>query len=218
VEDDEGIRDLILYALKTEDMDAVGFENGSDFFKALSLEKPALIILDIMLPDEDGVSILKRLRQASCTAKTPVIMLTAKSSEYDRVRGLDLGADDYIVKPFSLLELIARIKAVLRRGAPAEETPVIRFENISLDADRHLVTADGESVELTYKEFELLQYMMRNGGLVLSREKIMNQIWGFDYEGESRTVDMHIKTLRQKLGDAGHWVKTVRGIGYKLSR
>ncbi|MCL1982850.1 MAG: response regulator transcription factor [Clostridiales bacterium] len=219
VEDDENIRSLVIYALATAEMAPCGFEDGQEFFKALKKGSPDLVMLDIMMPGEDGVSILKRLKQNQSTCEIPVIMLTAKGSEFDRVKGLDLGADDYIVKPFSMLELIARIRAVLRRsGADPAESSVLSYENITMDTDRYAVKVDGEAVELTYKEFELLLYMLRNHDIVLSRDKMMTNVWGFDYEGESRTVDMHIKTLRQKLKSASKWIKTVRSIGYKLGK
>jgi len=220
VEDDENIRELVLYALKTEGMDARGFDDGHAFFNNLEKNNmPDLVMLDIMLPGEDGISILKKLKQTRTTSEIPVIMVTAKGSEFDRVKRLDLGADDYIVKPFSMLELISRVNAVLRRsGAERPESPVLTYENIVLNGESHTASADGSQIELTFKEFELLHYMMRNRDIALSREKIMNAVWGFDYEGESRTVDMHIKTLRQKLHTAGKWIKTVRSVGYKLGK
>jgi len=220
VEDDENIRELVLYALKTEGMDASGFDDGYGFFNELERNNmPDLVMLDIMLPGDDGISILKKLKQIRVTSEIPVIMVTAKGSEFDRVKGLDLGADDYIVKPFSMLELISRVNAVLRRsGAEKPESPRLTYENIALDSESHTASADGKQVELTFKVFELLHYMMRNRDIALSREKIMNAVWGFDYEGESRTVDMHIKTLRQKLRSAGKWIKTVRSVGYKLGK
>jgi len=219
VEDDENIRELIVYALRAEDMEPYGFETGADFFRKLEKEPADLIMLDIMLPDEDGLLILKRLRQNHSTSGIPVIMLSAKGSEFDRIKGLDLGADDYIVKPFSMLEMISRINAVLRRSSKeAGSGTILSYENLVLDTARHTVSVDGEFVELTYKEFELLHYMMRNRGIALSRERMMNNIWGFDYEGESRTVDMHIKTLRQKIKSAGYLIKTVRSVGYKLGK
>ena len=219
VEDDENIRELILYALKADGMNPLGFEDGAEFFKKLEKERPDLVMLDIMLPGEDGLFILRRLRQLQNTKKIPVIILSAKGSEFDRIKGLDLGADDYIVKPFSMLEMISRINAVLRRydRAPSGD-PALNYENIVLDGGGHTVAVDGEQVELTFKEFELLRYMMLNHGIVLTREQMMNNIWGFDYEGESRTVDMHIKTLRQKLKSAGGLIKTVRSVGYKLGK
>lgn len=221
VEDDENIRELILYALNTNEFEAIGFECSKDFFVELNNNKPDLIILDIMLPDEDGLSILKKLRINKKTSNTIIIMITAKSSEYDKVRGLDLGADDYITKPFSVLELLSRIKAFFRRmPEPIEFSNVnkksIAFENIYLDIEKHIVMVNETSITLTFKEFELLQLLMLNKGIVLSREKIMERVWGFDFEGESRTVDMHIKTLRQKLGESGKLIETIRGIGYKI--
>lgn len=219
VEDDENIRSLVLYALKTEDMAPYGFEDGREFFMEIAKSLPDLVMLDIMMPGEDGIAILKRLRQNPGTCKIPVIMLTAKGSEFDRVKGLDLGADDYIVKPFSMLELISRIRAVLRRSETAtQDDSIASYGNIVLDSGRHTVSVDGAPVDLTFKEFELLQYMMRNHDIVLTREQMMNNVWGFDYEGESRTVDMHIKTLRQKLKSGSEWIKTVRSVGYKLGK
>lgn len=217
VEDDENIRELVLYALNSTGFQGVGFENSAAFFQALEEELPALILLDIMLPDEDGLAILKKLKALVYTRDLPVIMLTAKSSEYDRVLGFNMGVDDYISKPFSILELVARIKAVLRRGQQYTEEPsVLSLSALTLDVDRHVVKFNGEEIFLTYKEFALLHYLMLNQGLVLSRSKLMNEIWGFDYEGESRTVDAHIKTLRQKLGPGGDLIKTIRGVGYKM--
>jgi two-component system alkaline phosphatase synthesis response regulator PhoP len=218
VEDDENIRELVLYALKSSGFEVFGFEKGSDFFRRLKTELPHLIILDIMLPDEDGISILKKIKQHDLTKTIPVIMLTAKSGEYDKVKGLDTGADDYITKPFSVLELVSRIRAVLRRGAAKtkEENELFSLANITLDAKRRTTKVNEETITLTYKEFELLKYLLENRGVVLSRERIIEQIWGFDFEGETRTVDMHIKTLRQKLGESGALIETVRGIGYKL--
>ena len=215
VEDDDNIRELVSYALKTS-FTVRGFECSADFYKALETETPDLVLLDIMLPDEDGIAILKRLKTTNKTNALPVIMLTAKGSEYDRVNGLDLGADDYITKPFSVLELSSRIKAVLRRaGQKDKESSVCVCNNVELNSEKHMVKVDGEIVELTYKEFELLQLLMENAGIVLSRDRIMSVAWGSDFEYETRTVDMHIKTLRQKLGSGGVIIKTVRGIGYK---
>lgn len=221
VEDDENIRELVLYALNSNGFEAAGFERSIDFFSGLKNNVPELIILDIMLPDENGIDILKKLRLNKQTAEIPIIMLTAKSSEYDKVKGLDLGADDYITKPFSVLELLSRIKAVLRRTSDLDKTDhmtenPICFGNIQLDTQKHTVKVNEATIILTYKEFELLQLLLQNKDIVLSRDKIMERIWGFDFEGESRTVDMHIKTLRQKLGDGGNLIKTVRGVGYKI--
>ncbi len=216
IEDDENIRDLIVYALESAEFAPSAFENGACFFEALQRETPDLVLLDIMLPGEDGLAILKRLRGAASTEHLPVIMVTAKGSEYDRVRGLDLGADDYIIKPFSVLELISRVKALLRRTAPSKGDRPLCFGDITVDVQKYAVTAAGQPATLTLKEFDLLCYLLQNTGIVLSRDKIMNHVWGFDYEGESRTVDMHVKTLRQKLGGAGEAIKTIRGVGYKL--
>lgn len=218
VEDDDNIRELVLYALQS-DFVVEGFGCAGDFYKALKRELPELVLLDIMLPDEDGISILKKLRNGSKTQMLPVIMLTAKGSEYDRVKGLDLGADDYITKPFSVLELVSRIKAILRRvkGKDNKKESLV-FDNVTLDAEKHVVTVADEIVILTYKEFELLQLLMENEDIVFNRDRIMSVIWGTDFEFETRTVDMHIRTLRKKLGVGGEIIKTVRGIGYKVGR
>ena len=215
VEDDEDIREIVIYALVSAGFEAVGFETGDDFFNAIELELPSLVLLDIMLPKDDGLTILKRLRSVSKTTKIPVIMLTAKNSEYDKVKGLDMGADDYISKPFGVMELISRVNAVLRRSG-SETDEKMEYSGLSIDHARREVTSVGATVKLTYKEYELLHFLLLNSGLVLSREKIMAAVWGFDFEGESRTVDMHIKTLRQKLGESGTLIKTVRNVGYKL--
>ena len=216
VEDDDNIRELILYALEAANFTAVGFECSDAFWERIKTDIPDIVLLDIMLPGEDGISILKALRADNKTIKIPVIMLTAKNSEYDRVKGLDLGADDYIGKPFSVLELTSRIKAVLRRmGATEESKSTLVYKGVELNLGKHTVTVDGESIILTYKEFELLAMLMENAELVLSRDKIMSKVWGTDFEGETRTVDMHIKTLRQKLGTGGEIIKTVRNVGYK---
>ena len=218
VEDDENIRDLVVYALTSAGYGAVGFESGEEFFPFLMKEEPDLVLLDIMLPGEDGLSILTRISQLKPAKNITVIMLTARSSEYDRVRGLDSGADDYIVKPFSVLELISRVKAVLRRYGANTTDPggLLLYKNIHMDIKKHDVSLDGASLSLTFKEFELLQMLLINKDIVLSREKIMNQVWGMDFEGESRTVDMHIKSIRQKLGSSGKYIKTIRSVGYKL--
>lgn len=217
VEDDESIRELVVYTLKSQGMDAKGFERPSPFWKELEKEVPALILLDIMLPEEDGISILRKLRTRPDTRKIPVIMLTAKGTEYDVVMGLDSGADDYIPKPFRMMELISRIKARLRR---AEDKGVeeYRLENLYLCPGRHIVTVDQEPVNLTLKEYEMLVLLLKNSGMVLSRTQLLNQIWGYEFDGESRTVDVHIRTLRQKLGSAGDLIETVRGVGYKIGR
>lgn len=217
IEDDESIRELVLYALESAGYAVRGFADGGQFWQALAEgETPGLILLDIMLPGEDGLTILRRLKASARLSDTPVIMLTAKAAEYDKVRGLDLGADDYVTKPFGVMELLSRVRAVLRRARPDAAATLCRCGGITLDAGRRVVTANGEAVTLTFKEFELLAYLMKNEGIVLSREKIMERVWGFDYEGESRTVDMHIKSLRQKLGPCGELIRTVRGVGYKI--
>ena len=216
VEDDVNIREIERYALKNSGYQVEEFECGADLFKRLESKVPALILLDIMLPNEDGLDILTKIRADKNTAKVPIIMVTAKTSELDKVKGLDLGADDYISKPFGVMELISRVKALLRRTTNAQEESQISYGNILVDNDKHAVYVDGNLCELTYKEFELFKYLVINKGIVLSRDKIMNQVWGFDYEGESRTVDMHIKTLRQKLGESGKCIKTVRNVGYRM--
>lgn len=216
VEDDVNIREIERYALKNSGFSVKEFDCGKDFFKALEKKIPSLVILDIMLPDEDGLSILTKLRKIHGLSRIPVIMVTAKTTEIDKVRGLDMGADDYMTKPFGVMELISRVKALLRRVEGIAEDTVLTCANITMDTERHTVRVGDELCELTFKEFELLKYLMINEGIVLSRDKIMNQVWGFEYEGESRTVDMHIKTLRQKLGDGGTVIKTVRNVGYLI--
>lgn len=218
VEDDTSIRELVLYALKTAEFQVMGFENAASFYKRMKEQQPDLILLDIMLPDKDGVSILKKLKSRPDTENIPVIMMTAKSSEYDKVLGLDSGADDYITKPFGVMELISRVKAVIRRSDRSKGSAgeVLKIGELVLDEQKHEVYARGQEVSLTFKEFELLSYLMKNRGLVLSRDKILNTIWNYEYEGESRTVDVHIGSLRQKLGTCGDFIKTIRGIGYKI--
>lgn len=219
VEDDDSIRELVLYTLHTTGFEAKGFRNAADFWQALEKELPQLVLLDIMLPDEDGLHILKRLRAGAETADLPVMMLTAKSSEYDRVVGLDSGADDYMPKPFGMMELVSRVRALLRRAAkPAAEDKLFTAGSLAVDVKRRAVTVDGEPVILTYKEFELLCYLLENRGVVLSRDQILTKIWDYNYSGETRTVDVHIRTLRQKLGDAGALIETVRGVGYRLAQ
>ena len=219
VEDDDSIRELVLYTLHTTGFEAEGFRNAADFWQALEKELPQLVLLDIMLPDEDGLHILKRLRAGAETADLPVMMLTAKSSEYDRVVGLDSGADDYMPKPFGMMELVSRVRALLRRAAkPATEDKLFTAGSLAVDVKRRAVTVDGEPVILTYKEFELLCYLLENRGVVLSRDQILTKIWDYNYSGETRTVDVHIRTLRQKLGDAGALIETVRGVGYRLAQ
>lgn len=217
VEDDESIRELVVYTLKSQGMEAKGFERPSLFWKELDKELPTLILLDIMLPEEDGISILRKLRTRPDTRKLPIIMLTAKGTEYDVVMGLDSGADDYIPKPFRMMELISRIKARMRRveDTGAEE---YHLENLYLCPSKHLVTVDQEPVNLTLKEYEMLALLLKNSGMVLSRTQLLNQIWGYEFDGESRTVDVHVRTLRQKLGSAGNLIETVRGVGYKIGK
>ena len=217
VEDDEDIRETVLYALQSAGFKTEGFESGADFFGALEQEAaPALVLLDVMLPGEDGLSILKKLRIQARTKTLPVIMLTAKGSEIDKVKGLNTGADDYVAKPFGVMELISRVRAVLRRSAAAPVNERLAYGAVTVDMARRAVHVAGEKAPLTYKEYELLCYLMHNAGIVLSRDKMMDEIWGCDFAGESRTLDMHIRTLRQKLGGAGTCIKTVRSVGYKL--
>ena len=216
VEDDDSIRELMVYALTSSGFKAAGFADGPSFWQAMEQTKPELVLLDIMLPGEDGVSILRRLRAAAETESLPVIMATAKGAEYDKVRGLDSGADDYLVKPFGMLEMVSRVKAVLRRSLPREQAPLLRCGEIAVDRARHLVTVQNTAVSLTLKEFELLCLFMENPGLVFTRDQLLRSIWGAEFVGESRTVDVHIGTLRTKLGQAGKYIATVRGVGYKL--
>lgn len=216
VEDDTNIREIERYALKNSGYEVETFESGTELFQRLKEEIPSLILLDIMLPGESGLDILAKIRGTAETSRIPIIMVTAKTSELDKVKGLDLGADDYISKPFGVMELVSRVKALLRRSNPVQDEAQLMLGDIYIDNDRHAVLVGGKPCELTFKEFELLKYLIINRGIVLSRDKLMNQVWGFEYEGESRTVDMHIKTLRQKLGDAGHYIKTVRNVGYMI--
>ena len=215
VEDDDNIREIETIALKDSNYLVKAFARATDFYRALNDILPDLVLLDVMLPDENGCDIVRRLRSQSATKRLPVIMVTAKTSEMDMVKGLDDGADDYIKKPFSVLELLSRVKALLRRSTE-ETAQQLRVGDIQLDNARRIVLAQGKSVELTYKEYELLRYLMINAEMVLSRESIMRFVWGTDFEGETRTVDMHIKTLRQKLGPCGRQIGTVRNVGYVL--
>lgn len=215
VEDDLNIRQMESYALQNSGFETTEFDTGVAFLEACRREPPDLVLLDIMLPGEDGLQILKMMRQNIRLQTIPVIMVTAKSTEWDKVKGLDSGADDYITKPFGIMELISRVKAVMRRVKQVNNA-VLRFGNVMLDDDQHLVTVDGESCELTFKEYELLKCLLANQRIVLTREKLMDKVWGTDYEGETRTVDMHIKTLRKKLGAGGELIKTVRNVGYKI--
>ena len=216
VEDDNGIRDLMIYALNSAGFEAQGFADGASFKAALSSGAPDLVLLDIMLPGEDGISILKKLRANPATESVPVIMATAKGTEYDKVIGLDLGADDYLAKPFGMMEMISRVKAVLRRTSRERQRDVLSFDGIVMNTKEHTVTASGERVELTLKEFELLKLFLSNTGVVFDRDSLLLKIWGNDFVGETRTVDVHIGTLRTKLGALGDCIKTVRGVGYKM--
>ena len=215
VEDDENIREIETIALKNSNYMVSAFEKAKDFYKKLDDIIPDLVLLDVMLPDESGYDIVKKLRKNSATKRLPIIMVTANTAEIDIFKGLDDGADDYIRKPFSIMELITRVKALLRR-TESEEIKFLQLGNITLDHERHIVQVDGNVVELTFKEYELLRLLMTNPSVVLSREVIMRHVWGTEFEGESRTVDMHIKTLRQKLGDTGSRIRTVRNVGYVI--
>ena len=216
LEDDDSIRKLVLYGLDSQGFQAKGFALPSEFWRAMDAEMPELVLLDIMLPEEDGLSILRKLRARPATKRLPIIMLTAKNSEYDRVIGLDHGADDFVSKPFSMLELIARIRAVLRRAEPAQASGDFSLGLLFVSPDRHEVKVGGKDVTLTNKDFELLCLLLRNKGIVLTRATLMDRVWGFESERENRTLDVHIRTLRVKLGEAGSYIETVRGIGYKI--
>lgn len=216
VEDDGNIRELVVYTLETTGLLARGYEDGRQFFEALAEELPELVLLDIMLPGEDGMEILKKLKASSRTRDIPVIMLTAKGAEYDKVMGLDSGADDYVTKPFGMMELVSRIRAVLRRAGKKHEADIFTLGSLCLDVKKHEVTVDGESIALTLKEFELLKRLMTNRNIVLTRDRLLEEIWGYDFDGETRTVDVHVRTLRQKLGRAGEYIETVRGVGYRM--
>ena len=216
LEDDDSIRDLVLYTLQSQGMEVRGFPLPSAFWEAVAEHIPSLVLLDIMLPEEDGISVLKKLRSSARTSKLPVIMLTAKGTEYDKVLGLDAGADDYLAKPFGMMELLSRIRALLRRTQ--READIYRCGVLTVDQTRHTVTVNGQEVILTQKEFEVLCLLLKNRGQVLSRERLIEDVWGYAFTGESRTVDVHVRTLRQKLGEAGAYIETVRGYGYKISR
>ena len=216
VEDDDNIRELVIYTLETTGLKARGFAESSAFTEALAFDTPELVLLDIMLPGEDGMEILKKLKSSSKTRNIPVIMVTAKGSEYDKVIGLDSGADDYVTKPFGMMELVSRVKAVLRRSGKTEDRTDLEVEGVHIDVKKHEVTVDGQEVALTLKEFELLEKLMRNQGIVLTRDQLLTEIWGYDFDGETRTVDVHIRTLRQKLGEKGEIIQTVRGVGYRV--
>lgn len=216
LEDDDSIRKLVIYGLESQGYEAEGFEAPSAFWKAMNSRLPELVLLDIMLPEEDGLSILQKLRSASATKKLPVIMLTAKNTEYDRVIGLDNGADDFVSKPFGMMELVARVRAVLRRTEPAAASTEYQIGPLYVSPERHIVKVNGKDVTLTYKEFEILCLMLENEGVVLTRSVLMDRIWGCEFERENRTLDVHIRTLRAKLGEAGSCIETVRGVGYKI--
>ena len=216
VEDDSSIRELIVYTLTSMNLEALGFEKSSEFWAQMDRQMPTLIMLDVMLPEESGIEILKKIRKKPETERLPVIMVTAKTSEYDRINGLDNGADDYIPKPFSMLEMVARVKALLRRTKDIEKQNEYFVENLYVCPTKHIVRVDDKDVMLTLKEFDMLCLLLQNKGIVLTREQLLNKIWGYEFDGESRTVDVHIRTLRQKLGSAADVIKTIRGVGYKI--
>ncbi|MDD6679446.1 MAG: response regulator transcription factor [Firmicutes bacterium] len=216
VEDDNSIRELMLYALRASGFSAAGFETAGAFWQGIRGEKPELVLLDIMLPDEDGISVLKKLRASPATAEIPVIMATAKGTEFDKVIGLDQGADDYLSKPFGMMEMVSRVKAVLRRSAPRTEAALLQYRNIEMNESSHRVSVSGVGVELTVKEYALLRLFLKNPGVAFTRENLLSAVWESDYQGETRTVDVHIASLRTKLKDAGEFIRTVRGVGYRL--
>ncbi|MCD8036096.1 MAG: response regulator transcription factor [Clostridiales bacterium] len=216
LEDDESIRNFVEYALNNTGLESEGFEKPSDFWRSVDKKIPELVILDVMLPEEDGLEVLKKLRNRADTRKVPVIMLTAKSSEYDKVIGLDSGADDYVSKPFGMMELISRIKALMRRAGDDAKKDEYMVGGLYVCPSKHIVKANGKDVVLTYKEFELLCLLISNRGIVFNRDQILQRIWGFEFDGENRTVDVHVRTLRTKLGECGSLIETVRGIGYKI--
>ena len=215
VEDETDIRELVTYTLRNTGFDVCGFPDAQSFWQALSDKLPRLVLLDIMLPGEDGLEILNKLRSSSLTRKLPVMMLTAKGTEHDKVMGLDLGADDYLPKPFGMMELVARVKNLMRRTDLNGEKAEYQIGSLTVDIPRHIVTVDGSEVTLTLKEFDLLVFLLRNTGIVLTRDQILEEVWGYDFDGETRTVDVHIRTLRSKLGNSGDVIQTVRGLGYK---
>lgn len=216
VEDDDNIRELEVYTLRATGFEAEGFGDGASFFEALEKHMPELVLLDIMLPDEDGLSILRRLRGRRSTSDIPIILATAKGSEYDKVKGLDGGADDYLAKPFGMMELVSRVKAVLRRAGRPAKLSMLSAGSIQLDVEERRVYVGDQEITLTLKEFDLLQYLLENKGRVLTRDQLLVHIWGYDFDGETRTVDVHIRTLRSKLGEAGQEIETVRGVGYRM--
>ena len=215
VEDDGAIRDIAIYALNSAGFETKGFEDGLSFWEALKKEKPELVVLDVMLPGMDGIELLSKMKASVELSRIPVIMATAKGQEYDRIRGLDLGADDYMVKPFSMMEMVSRVKAVLRRSQPQQPSKLLKTGGLVLNPDEHTVAADGSRVQLTYKEFELLRMFLSHPGMVYTREQLFSQVWKLDYMGDSRTLDSHIRTLRQKLGSYGKMIETVRNVGYR---
>ncbi|MGN0522471.1 MAG: response regulator transcription factor [Eubacterium sp.] len=215
VEDDISIRELEMYALKNSEFEVDGFDDGKSLFSALEQKLPSIILLDIMLPDGDGLELLTKIRSSAQYGNIPVIMVTAKTSEIDAVKGLDMGADDYITKPFGVMELVSRVKAVLRR-TQKKAKPVTVYKNIEIDESRHTVCVDNKEIELTYKEYEILKYLIRNKGIVLTRDRLMEIVWGYNFEQGNRTVDVHILSLRKKLGAAGEHIKTIRNVGYKV--
>lgn len=215
VEDEKNIRELLVYTLRSTGFQARGMESGEELFVELGKELPELILLDIMMPGEDGYKILEKLKRLPEVRDIPVIMVTAKGAEFDKVKGLDMGADDYITKPFGMMEFVSRVKAVLRRGAPKSQDALVHGP-VEIRIGRHEVLENGRKVELTLKEFELLRYLMENKGMVLSRDQLLTRIWGYDFDGETRTVDVHVRTLRQKLGTSGSCIETVRGVGYRM--
>lgn len=217
LEDDDSIRKLVIYALGSQGYEAKGFERPSDFWKAMEGQQPALVLLDIMLPEEDGLSVLQKLRSSAATRKLPVIMLTAKNTEYDRVVGLDSGADDFISKPFGMMELVARVRAVLRRTGQKQESEDYQLGDLFVSPRRHIVRVAGQEVLLTNKEFELLCLLLEHQGMAMTRDAIMDGVWGQEFSRENRTLDVHVRTLRTKLGRAGSYIETVRGVGYKIS-
>ena len=216
LEDDNNIRNFVIYALNNSGLETEGFERPSEFWAAVEKKKPSLAILDIMLPEEDGISVLKKLRVHSQTRDLPIIMLTAKSTEYDKVIGLDSGADDYVTKPFGTMELVARVRALMRRTEPPADGREYSIGSLFLSPDKHIIQAEGKDVVLTLKEFQLLCFLVKNQGNVMTRDRILQEIWGYEFDGENRTVDVHIRTLRAKLGKAGDLIETVRGIGYRI--
>ena len=216
VEDDPSIREIEVYALHSTGLEARGFADGAEFWEALEKEQPELVILDVMLPGEDGVAILKRMRADERYRDIPVIMATARSTEFDKVQSLDLGADDYITKPFGMMEMVSRVKAVLRRSQPKQTVALLKLDGLTLDESQHTVTIDGQRITLTYKEYELLRLFLSHPGMAFSREQLLQTVWNTDYAVETRTVDMHIRTLRQKLGAYGRYIETIRGVGYRL--